>query len=179
MKVKLSQIVARSNGEKAVVERWRSLGFLNGLKEGGVIERRCALSYQKLTDYLSDDNTPYVGKYLEVWLYAFLRQLLTTKNRVNHIIEPKSILEALDTLTVDDVVKSLYENNYKVKRQLINLLEYKKLGEKKIVDVLKKINKDGDYKLYNHITETDVEAQLSIYAAVAVKEILNKQSAKQ
>lgn len=176
MKVKLAQVISRSANEKDIVKRWRKMGFLNGLKEGGVIERRCAVSYEKMTEYLLDDSKPYLGKYAEVWLYACLRGLLTTKNRINRIVEPEEVIDALNRLTVSNVISHLQENKYKIKSPILNLLNYKKLMDKPILKVLEGVNKDSDYKLYNSIMEDDFEARLTKYATIAVKEEINAKS---
>lgn len=176
MRIKLSQLISRSANEADIVKRWRKIGFLNGLKEGGVIERRCAISYEKLTNYILDDSNPYVGKYAEAWLYACLRGLLTTKNRINRIVEPEEVIAALSSLTINETIDLLKKNKYKIKPAFLNLLNYKQLGEKPILKVLEGIGKDNDYKLYNSITQSDFEAQLSKYATIAVKERINEKN---
>ena len=88
-----------------ILEKWRATGFLAGLKQGGIIEWRCAKSmdllhesYSSLTENISEDE--YM---LSVILFSIIRKLLTQgKNRLNIIITPEQILSDTKGVTIED-----------------------------------------------------------------------------
>ena len=55
--------------KKDVLEFWRNLGFLYDLKEGGIIEWRCAKSFELMANFMmADENLG--DKILETWSVA-------------------------------------------------------------------------------------------------------------
>ena len=67
--------------KKEILTQWRILGLLQGLKEGGIIEWRCAKSFEKMANYLIENNNSIFAATNWVYvLFPIIRRSLT-KNK--------------------------------------------------------------------------------------------------
>ena len=110
--------------KKDVLEFWRNLGFLYDLKEGGIIEWRCAKSFELMANFMmADENLG--DKILETWSVAafpILRHcLVKNSNRVTKVIDPKIFIDFLKNKKMRDIfeyiygLKGLQEKKYMIK----------------------------------------------------------------
>ena len=100
--------------KKEILEKWRAFGFLAGLKEGGIIEWRCAKSMELMYEhFLPVADNPTTEEYtLSVVLFACIRRLLTTgKDRLNFIITPEQLLSDVKCVTIEDSICFLEKKN--------------------------------------------------------------------
>ena len=86
-----------------ILSIWRELGFLSGLKEGGIIEWRCAKSYDLMAKYMLGEEGCKV-KCLSDWevaMFAIIRGCLTrNSSKLTRIIEPGGIVSLLGEKTI-------------------------------------------------------------------------------
>lgn len=76
-----------------ILKRWRSYGFLKGLKEGSINEWRCAKSFQDMADFISADNEKKYASLYAV-LFACIRRILCTgKKRLHRLLKPEELIE--------------------------------------------------------------------------------------
>lgn len=84
-----------------ILKRWRKLGFLQGLKEGGINEWRCAKSFDNVANYLlsQEENSPS----LETLSFPFVRKALCTgKKRMHRILTGEEVCDFLSSVTVEE-----------------------------------------------------------------------------
>ena len=99
-----------------ILERWRKVGFTQGLKNGSAIEWRCAKSMNNmaiylLEDYLTDaeDGNKFVADYMSLLIFPIIRRLLSGKNRICSVLDPEVLLSNIFEITVKDVKDHLWE----------------------------------------------------------------------
>ena len=101
---------SKKDGKKDILDRWKKIGFTSGLKEGGMIEWRCAKSMNDMAICLieksqgSEKEYDYLD-YISVLVFPIIRRLLSGKNRMCAFIEPNSLLSILEGITVSEIVK--------------------------------------------------------------------------
>lgn len=142
---------------KEILEKWRKLGFLQGLKEGTQMEWRCAKSYELLCNFLEgnkyDDNTIYI-------LFPIIRRILTVNHpRPTRIIQAEELIENYLNSSISDIflIVPLSKNNYKM-AFIKNYLKHISLYDKTIYEIL---NNKNIIESISEIFEIDFEAELS------------------
>ena len=92
--------------KKEILTQWRILGLLQGLKEGGIIEWRCAESFEKMADYLIENNNTIFAT--TNWIYVLFpiirRSLTKNKGRLTNVIEPKDLTNFLQNKTINELL---------------------------------------------------------------------------
>lgn len=91
-----------------ILNRWRKLGFLKGLKEGSINEWRCAKSFDNVANYLlmQDD----ASETLQVFSFPFVRRVLCTgKKRIHRILTGEEVCDFLTTITVAECLTNMEE----------------------------------------------------------------------
>ena len=102
-----------------IIDFWKSKGLLNGLKSGSQTEWRCAKSFEDLSNILLNGynetlniNREYFDKcnnpkFQSIIFPIIRRMICTNKPRLNRIIKPNEIIDALNQLTINDLLKHL------------------------------------------------------------------------
>lgn len=92
--------------KKEILTQWRILGLLQGLKEGGIIEWRCAKSFEKMANYLIENNNSIFATTNWVYvLFPIIRRSLTkNKSRITNVIEPKDLTNFLQDKTIKELL---------------------------------------------------------------------------
>lgn len=97
--------------KQEIIERWRNLGFLQGIKEGGVIEWRCAKSFEDMAQYITalneGEEEEFCLKYgtnIEVIVFPMLRRCLANKNKITFAVDPENLFNWLDGITMEDLL---------------------------------------------------------------------------
>ena len=92
-----------------VLSAWRSLGFLAGLKEGGVVEWRCAKSFDLMARYLMEDSRSEDELRWEVMVFPFLRKCASRyTNRITRVVSPEEVFGFLSAKTIGDLLSRMY-----------------------------------------------------------------------
>lgn len=123
--------------KKDVVNRWRKLGLVEGIKPNSVTEKRLCESYERMTAYLINEHKEENGGF-ETVVFPIIRRILTsngTGGHISRVVMPKEIIKVLETCTTQemhDTIKNLipkakYENNVKL---IFRFLSYKGLADK-------------------------------------------------
>ena len=92
--------------KKEILTQWRILGLLQGLKEGGIIEWRCAKSFEKMANYFIENNNSIFATTNWVYvLFPIIRRSLTkNKGRITNVIEPKDLTNFLQDKTIKELL---------------------------------------------------------------------------
>lgn len=106
-----------------ILNRWRKLGFLQGLKEGSINEWRCAKSFDNVANYLlsQEENS----RSLETFSFPFVRRVLCTgKKRMHRILTGEEVCDFLSSVTVEECLSEM-ENKVKnpVGKALLGVFE--------------------------------------------------------
>ena len=106
-----SMALTEDYGKDGVLSIWRALGFVMGLKEGGVVEWRCAKSMDLMAKYLlSEENGGDVD--LESWgvcIFPIIRKCIARNSkRVARVIRPEELFDFLRSKTIGDGLRYVY-----------------------------------------------------------------------
>lgn len=85
-----------------ILQRWRNLGFLKGLKEGSINEWRCAKSFDNMANYCLQNNI--CGSICTLSFPLIRRVLCTGKNRIYRIIESEWVVDIFNKTTLNECV---------------------------------------------------------------------------
>lgn len=114
-----------------ILNKWRKLGFLQGLKEGSINEWRCAKSFDNVANYLlsQEENSPS----LETLSFPFVRKSLCSgKKRIHRILTGEEVCDFLDSVTVEECLTEM-KNEFRnpIARALLGVFEnYVKYADK-------------------------------------------------
>lgn len=151
-----------------ILARWRSLGFLSGLKEGSINEWRCAKSFENAAIYLMEKeiNSPT----LETFAFPFIRRVLCTgKKRLHRILTAEEVCDFLSAVTVDECMEQTKKRvKTKIGLTMVKLIEnflaYTGAGKETFVGFCDSIKlKDTEnHKMFSAIMDGvfDFEAEL-------------------
>jgi hypothetical protein len=164
--------------KKEIIEKWRDIGFLNGLKNNSINEWRCAKSFNDMVDYLiksnqDTDNFSFI-------LFPFIRRALTTgKKRLYRFIDPNEIMTFINTVTLGDIFKYIIDittKKDKISYKIIyNINELDICNDIKIIDFFNSNIKNDNDKIKrlkticNNII--DIEAEIIAYSSEYFVEI--------
>ena len=102
--------IGNKNGEKTkndIINIWRQLYLLDGIKNGSQQEWRCAKSYNNMAEYmiygnLSDD----VIRSIKVIVFPIIRKLITASGeKITRVMTGKEIVDAMTEITMNDILK--------------------------------------------------------------------------
>ena len=131
---------------KTVVDRWRAIGVLDGVKPNSVVEKRISESFERMACYLlSKERADFGG--VSVTIFPIIRIVLTTVGANGHltrVVFPDEIFRILETSTLAEmetvlksvVPKSRYENTVKL---VCRFLGWKGYYDKSLFELLKDI----------------------------------------
>jgi len=89
-----------------ILNRWRKLGFLQGLKEGSINEWRCAKSFDNVANYLLSQEKN--SQSLETFSFPFVRKVLCTgKKRMHRILTGEEVCDFLSGVTVEECLTEM------------------------------------------------------------------------
>lgn len=89
-----------------ILNKWRKLGFLQGLKEGSINEWRCAKSFDNAANYILDNE--YESYSLSVFAFPFIRRAICTgKKRLHRILSGEEVCDFLTTITVKECLTEM------------------------------------------------------------------------
>lgn len=99
----------KANGMKQkneeILDRWRGLGLLNGLKEGSINEWRCAKSFENIAHYILDSKDIKSAS-LGTFAFPFVRKVLCTgKKRLYRILTGEEVCDFLTSVTVKECLE--------------------------------------------------------------------------
>jgi hypothetical protein len=141
-----------------ILNVWRKMGLLAGLKEGSINEWRTAKSFDLMANYLMQNGQIRNAEAIALYAFPMIRKLLCTgKHRLHRIIEPEMLLHFLNE--EDGTVGECFSHEGKPTlskkgkyildsiKNLINQDEFKYIGDMKIGDFLTEIYnyKHDDY----------------------------------
>lgn len=90
-----------------ILQRWRNLGFLKGLKEGSINEWRCAKSFDNIANYCIEHDAEY-NYSMAIASFGIIRKVLCTgKKRLHRIIDAEIFVDFYKTDTVLDCIKHI------------------------------------------------------------------------
>ncbi len=168
----LSSTEKKSKSE--ILSAWRELEFLNGLKEGGIVEWRCAKSFDLMADYLMlhlEENGD--KKVIRSWgavVFPMIRRCLAkNSNRITKVIKPEEVFEFLNEKTIGDAIefcytlKLSYLTEKKVFMYLIKCFEryLKEMNylDRPLIDILVIFDDEGRKRI-DYIFNGDYEAEV-------------------
>ena len=166
-----------------ILKKWRSFGLLDGLKGGSINEWRCAKSFDDMAYYLIDNG--YDGSFLSVLVFPFIRKVLCSgKKRLHRLINPKEVIEFLETTTPNECFEYAVKNrkNIASKHLLItiirNLLNYQNCGDKTLKEFFNNMSLEEEepYKVISAITKDvlDLTAELIFISTDLFVEVSSK-----
>ena len=89
-----------------ILNRWRKLGLLQGLKEGSINEWRCAKSFENAANYILDNE--YESYSLPIFAFPFIRRVICTgKKRLHRILSGEEVCDFLTTVTVEECLTEM------------------------------------------------------------------------
>ena len=84
-----------------ILNKWKNLGLLVGLKEGSINEWRCAKSFENAANYIL--NNEYESYSLPVFAFPFIRRVVCTgKKRLHRILTGEEVCRFLTSVTVSE-----------------------------------------------------------------------------
>ena len=114
-----------------ILNKWRKLGFLQGLKEGSINEWRCAKSFDNAANYILDNE--YESYSLPVFAFPFIRRAICSgKKRLHRILSGEEVCDFLTTITVEECLTEM-KNEFRnpIARALLGVFEnYVKYADK-------------------------------------------------
>lgn len=173
--------------KKEIIERWRNTQFMNGVKEGSVLEWRLAYSFNYMAiavmEYMS-----YKGctterlaeiKACSVFSFPIVRQCLTTKKRLSRVILPEEILWPLLNLSWADLFTAVRETNPKLKQKtyrqnkIYEFLTINNGCNKRVIELLLGNISSGDIAVtidtFQRLTDIDFDASVLVMVSDYVK----------
>lgn len=151
-----------------ILALWRRLGFLNGLKNGGIIEWRCAKSLDLMAKYMGFAETIEGDEAIKTWVVAIFpiirRSLTKNSNRITRVINPEEIINFLKEKNIDDFLKFTSKSVHNTKSKymiecFMRYLDSNKCLELRLIDLLTIIEKEERDKV-NYIFDCDYEAEI-------------------
>jgi hypothetical protein len=89
-----------------ILNKWRKLGLLQGLKEGSINEWRCAKSFENAANCIL--NNEYESYSLTVFAFPFIRRVICTgKKRLHRILIGEEVCDFLTTITVGECLTEM------------------------------------------------------------------------
>lgn len=94
-----------------ILSVWRGFGFLDGLKKDGIVEWRCAKSFDLMVKYmLSEDNAN--DEVLQAWgtaAFPIIRRCIAKNaNRITRVINPEELIGFLRERTIGKSLQYVY-----------------------------------------------------------------------
>jgi len=180
---KESEEMKRVNEE--ILAKWREIGVLRGLKVGSQNEWRCAKSFDLMYDYLLYEGIKYNNYIVRNYNNAFLRSMICCgKIRINRIIEPKEVFNALEKITVEECFEEFNKKKCNKGRKfafeiLKNFCEYEGLVDKTIMDLINIIISNNgklkqDLQLMYAILKGKIYIDYEAEITVVIKDVLVK-----
>lgn len=127
--------------KNSITKRWRMLGLLEGIQQNSKTEKLIIEMYERMATYLITENK--TNDWFNAIIFPLIRLLYTgeksTGKKINFIVMPEVLYETLSNLTLE-ATKPIFENNvpksvYNRKSPLFNLIEYKRINKKSIIDI--------------------------------------------
>lgn len=172
----------RQENEK-ILEKWRSLGFLSGLKKGSTNEWRCAKSFNDIAEYLLKGDNDALGP-IAVRSFPFIRKVLCTgKNRLYRLIKPEELVEFFNTATIKDCASLIdYSTDKENEILLLRVLNYDKIKDDTLLEFFSHMDNkvDEPYRVLSILffgagVPFDIEAKVLLLASeLFVKKSLDK-----
>lgn len=156
--------------KKEILAQWRILGLLQGLKEGGIIEWRCAKSFEKMANYLiENNNTIFASTNWACVLFPIIRRSLTkNKGRLTNVIEPKDLTNFLQDKTIKELLD--FVKNKKGKKKMKFFVEcFERYVEKETLNSplfnCISIFDEKEMKFLRGIFNLDYEAEIAYFVS--------------
>lgn len=116
------KLVTVMGTRQEITERWKSIGFLNGIKEGSICEWRCAKSFEDCAEFLMGKSDGRLRP-LEVVAFPFIRRCLTRGGkRISRFLTPEEVVGFFETTKVSDLFEFVCTEQYKRKSRYNPLL---------------------------------------------------------
>ena len=157
--------------KKVILKIWRQLGLLDGLKNDGIIEWRCAKSFNLMSEYIL--NNKNVDKRIIAWevvIFPIIRRSLTKNtNRITKVIKPKELIDFLINNKIDNFLSFIINSVRKEKTKYIiecfsRYLDGIDCLNNTLIDLLTIINDEERNKI-NYLFDCDYEAEVCYYIA--------------
>lgn len=101
--MKTNEIEMKEKNEQ-ILNTWRKIGFLQGLKEGSINEWRCAKSFDEMVNYCLN-NKGNTNPVFETIIFPIIRRVLCTgKNRISRIIHPEELINSIKETTIKEAL---------------------------------------------------------------------------
>lgn len=152
-----------------ILSRWRSTGFLKGLKEGGVIEWRCAKSFELAAEYFLtyfETNNNDLYNYMSTIVFPFIRRCVAGSPRINSIIYPEEYLDFILGKRFNEVfeyvlsLRKLSKNRRERTEKIISFIEEQGKTDALIIESFSDIDSDFHKAIKTVRPFVDVEAEL-------------------
>lgn len=169
----MEEIIMTKEQKNEIIAKWKTLGFLKGLKDGSINEWRCAKSFDDIANFLVADESENSRK-IETVVFPFMRRVLCTgKKRVHRILKAEEVSNFFANTKVKDCVKYAKEPktkaNAKLRQIMLNLMNNEWFAEKTLADFfwLVGIVKDDKCTFVNEILKDvfDFEAEMLVLAS--------------
>lgn len=127
--------------KNTMTKRWRKLGLLDGIQPNSKTEKLIIEMYERMTIYILYEYK--ISKWFTTSIYPMIRLLYTgeksTGKKINFIVKPEDLIETFSSIRMDEM-KAIFERNvpksvFNRVQPLFNLIEYKHLGKKTVVDL--------------------------------------------
>lgn len=95
-----------------IIQRWRLLGLMVGIRKNSKIEKDVAASYETMAYFaIEHSNDGTYGGNFETWVFPLLRIIRTGKKGViSHIsraVKPNEIVDILNKVSLNDIEKEI------------------------------------------------------------------------
>lgn len=168
--------------KKDIINIWRQLSLLGGIKEGSQQEWRCAKSYNNMAEYmiyggLSEDEINSI----KVIVFPIIRRLITgSGKKVTRVMTGEEIVEGMLKITMDDMLKYAKDKKRGVKSSVMfemfkRFVEEYELGEKNIVELMNTFyaaKPEESISRTMRIFDLDIEAEICGLAIQPLRKIL-------
>lgn len=169
----LQKMIGKENArnKKDIIAFWRNIGFLDGLKEGGTVEWRCAKTMDLMANHLlgiKDEEDPMLAWY--VLVFPMIRRCVTkNSNKITRVVKPQEIEEFLKEMKITGLIEHIMgtkgrDNQKRFARYLKNYLEMENLTETRLVDLMTLFERE-DIRWIDKIFGCDYEAEVCAAAS--------------
>lgn len=121
-----------------ILNRWRNIGLLDGLKKYSKTEENVAEGFERMSIFLLNNETVDENEFFNTVIFPIIRLIYTgeksTGQRLKKVLPAEKLYDILNTTTFGEMFQTINNNTPKSKQEknkiLYRLLKYKGLDNK-------------------------------------------------
>lgn len=126
-----------------ILNRWRSIGLLDGLKKYSKTEENVAEGFERMTIFLLSGQTVVENSFFNTVIFPIIRLIYTgektTGKKLKNVLSAENLYDILNTTTFGEMFQTISNNTPKTKQEknkmLYRLLKYKGLADKTMTTI--------------------------------------------